>query len=151
MATLTANKILDSGFSSSMATCTSAGDEFSNTGVEFIRIQNSHGTSAYTVKVAAATTTVKHPSYGNLTKPDIYKSVSSPGAPASSAYTNKGANDIILGPFKQGAFNDANNKVQISYCATAVANATAFTNADAISTVSSGVHQLKIEVLYLDN
>tara|TARA_R110000744_G_C19109381_1_gene534536 strand:+ start:132 stop:551 length:420 start_codon:yes stop_codon:yes gene_type:complete len=139
MATLTANKILDSGFSSSMATCTSAGDEFSNTGVEFIRIQNGHASVAYTVKIVAATTTVKHPSYGNLTKSDIYKSVSSSGS------TN--SNDIILGPFKQGAFNDVNNKVQISYCATAVATAAAFASASAIS----GSHLLKIEVLYLDN
>ena len=133
MATLTANKILDSGFSSSMATCTPAGDEFSNTGVEFIRIQNGHASVAYTVKIAAATTTVKHPSYGNLTKTDIIKSVSSSGS------TN--SND------KQGAFNDVNNKVQISYCATAVATAAAFASASAIS----GSHLLKIEVLYLDN
>ena len=84
MATLTANKILDSGFSSSMATCTPAGDEFSNTGVEFIRIQNGHASVAYTVKIVAATTTVKHPSYGNLTKSDIYKSVSSSGSTNSN-------------------------------------------------------------------
>ena len=139
MATLSANKITDSGFSSSLATCSPTGDEFSNTGVEFIRIQNGHATAAYTVKITAATTSVKHPSYGNLTKSDIYKSVSSPGSTS--------ANDIILGPFKQNAFNDLNDKVQITYCATAVTTATAFAAASAIS----GSHLLKIEVLYLDN
>ena len=139
MATLSANKITDSGLSSSLATCSPGGDEFSNTGVEFIRIQNGHATAAYTVKITAATTSVKHPSYGNLTKSDIFKSVSSPGSTS--------ANDIILGPFKQSAFNDVNDKVQITYCTTAVTSLTAFSDAEVIG----GSHLLKIEVLYLDN
>ena len=51
MATITANKITDLGLSSSMTTCNTGGDNFVNTGIEFIRIQNAHASQDYTVKV----------------------------------------------------------------------------------------------------
>ena len=50
MATIVASKIIEEGLTSSLATCTAAGDDFVNTGIEFIRIQNTHASATYTVK-----------------------------------------------------------------------------------------------------
>ena len=140
MATITATKIIESGLTSSLSDCTSGGDDFENTGVEFVRIQNTHASATHTVKIAASgTTSIKHPQYGTLTRGNIYKAV----APAT--------NSAYIGPFKQGAFNDGNEKVQITYKTGSAITDVAFNAAAAISTISSGVHKLKIEVLYLDN
>ena len=47
-----------------------------------------------------------------------------------------------MGPFKQSAFNDADNKVQITYLTSGGA---------ALSTVGdAATHKLKIELLYLE-
>ena len=140
MATITAGKIIEAGLTSSLNTCTSGGDEFTNTGVEFIRIQNTHASATHTVKIAASgVSNVKHPQYGTLTKGNIYKAV----APAT--------NSAYIGPFKQGAFNDSSEKVQITYGTGTGTTDTTFNALNAISTISSGAHLLKIEVLYLDN
>jgi len=137
MATLTASKITDLGLSSTLSDCTSAGgDEFVNTGIEFIRIQNTHASQTYTVKVKAQTQAYKHPTYGNLTKDHVYVIV--PHA-TNSAY---------IGPFKQGSFNNATNKVQVFYKDGSVLTDALFDDADDIGT---GSHLLKIEVLYLEN
>ena len=140
MATLTASKITDLGLSSTLSDCTSAGgDEFVNTGIEFIRIQNTHASKTYTIKATAQTLNYKHPAYGNLTKPHVYITVAHPGS--------TGCNSAYLGPFKQGSFNNASNKVQIFYKEGTLATDTAFDGGTNIS----GTHLLKIEVLYLDN
>ena len=140
MATITAKKITDLGLASSLSTCTAGGDDFTNTGIEFIRIQNTHASQTYTVKVKAQKRACKHPVYGNLTKDHVYVIV--PHA-TNSAY---------IGPFKSGSFDTPNNKVQISYAVltSGVTDAT-FDAAALISTISSGDHKLKIEVLYLEN
>ena len=130
MATITAAKIIEAGVTSSLSTCAAAGDEFSNSGVEFIRISNEHATQQYTVTVTAQTTSYINPVYGKLTKSNVTKTVSA----GASAY---------FGPFKQKPWNDANNKVQLTYTVTS--------NGAALSTIDSGVHKLKVEVLYLDN
>ena len=143
MATLRAQKITESGLSSSMVACTAAGDEFTNTGMEFIRIQNHHTSNAYTVRVNVVKTSIKHPTYGNLTKSDIYKSVSSPGGSAGD-----GANDIIIGPFKQGAYNNSNNKITLNYKVGSHTNATDFEAASNIAT--DGSQKLNLEILYLE-
>ena len=128
MANVTPDKILETGFTSSPAACTSGGDEFVNSGIEFIKIANTHASQAYDVTVVAQTTTIKHQNYGNLTKSNIEKEV----AAGNTAY---------IGPFKQQAFNDTDSKVQLTYLTTAGA---------ALSTVSSGAHALTIEILYLE-
>ena len=139
MATITATKITESGIASSMTACAtgSGGDEFVNTGQEFIRVQNTHASATYTVKVQVQKSTVEHPVYGSLTKGNIYKAVSSPGS--------SGANSMLLGPFKQGSFNNASNKVKVFYKAGTGLTDTAF---DALTDIA-GAHLLKIEVLYL--
>ena len=141
MATITAAKVTDLGLSNSMTACAtgSGGDDFVNTGVEFIRIQNTHATQTYTVKVKAQSQAFKHPTYGNLAKNHVYKTVAQPGS--------SGANSIFIGPFKPGSFNTSVNKVQVYYKQGNLSTDTTF---DA-GTDITGSHNLKIEVLYLEN
>ena len=127
MATITAAKIIEAGVTSSLSTCAAAGDEFSNSGVEFIRISNGHASATYTVTVTAQTTSYINPVYGKLTKSNASIAVSA-GASA------------FLGPFKQKPWNDSDNKVQLTYIL-----------GTSGSTAISGSHLLKVEVLYLDN
>ena len=141
MATITANKITDLGLSSSMTTCNTGGDNFVNTGIEFIRVQNAHASQDYTVKVTVQSQSYKHPTYGNLTKDHIYKSV-------SSVTSGLGSNSILIGPFKQKPFNTSTNMVEVSYKNGTHTTDTAF---NAASDIGSGAHLLKIEVLYLEN
>ena len=134
MATLTARKIVEGGLASSLSDCNTDGDEFANTGVEFIRIKNAYAsTQTYTVRVSAQTTSIKHPTYGTVSKSNTDVSV----ADGATAY---------IGQFKQGVWNDTNNKVQISYRTTGT-----FATGSAISTIDGGTHLLKIEILYLEN
>ena len=137
MATITALKIIETGLTSSLTTCAAGGDDFANTGLEFIRVQNTHASATYTVKVeASGLASVIHPQYGVLEKGNVYKTV----APST--------NSAYIGPFKQGAFNDSNEKVQVTYkTGTGTTDATF----NALSTTLAGAHLLKIEVLYLDN
>ncbi len=130
MATLDARKIVETGLASSLSTATTGGDEFTNTGVEFIRIRNDHASTTYTVRVTAQTTSIKHPTYGSVTKSNTDTTV----APAGEAY---------IGPFKQGSWSDTNNKVQVSYRTTST-----YASGSAIGT---GSHLLQIEILYLEN
>ena len=115
----------------SLSTAASGGDEFTNTGIEFIRIKNGHATVAYTVRITAQTTSIKHPTYGTVTKSNTDVTVAASGGEA------------YIGPFVQGSWNDTNNKVQISYRTTST-YATG-------SAIGSGSHLLKIEILYLEN
>jgi|TARA_R110000764_G_scaffold139597_1_gene227636 hypothetical protein len=116
MAKLTPQKINDFGVISTLAAATAAGDEFDNSGVEFLHVKNGHATATYVVTITARVTNIHHQQFGTVTKSNITKSVL-PGQ------------DAFIGPFKQGAFNDANNRVQITY--------------DAVTTLS-------VAVLYLD-
>ena len=141
MATRAAVKVVEAGLTSSLHVCTPAGDDFINTGIEFIRIQNTHASAIYTVKVTASgTTSVSHPQYGTLAKENIYKAVAAAG------------NSVYIGPFKQGAFNDSDEKVQVAYKTQAGGvvgtDDAAWTG---LSTTLASAHLLKIEVLYLDN
>ena len=101
MATLSANKIIEDGLTSSTVACTTAGDEFVNSGIEFLKFRNADA-DTYTVSVTAQTTNVRHQNFGKLTKSNITKTIDQ-------------NETVYMGPFKQNAFNDANNKVQITY------------------------------------
>ena len=102
MATLTPQKIIEEGDVETMLSATSTGDEFINSGIEFIHIQNNHASAAYTVTVTAQVTNIHHQQFGKVTKSNVAKAV-----PAGQ--------DCFLGPFKQSSFNDPNSKVQITY------------------------------------
>ena len=128
MANLSVVKVLEAGLTSSLATCDTGGDDFRNSGIEFLRIENTHASQAYNITVVAQTTSVKHPLYGTMSRSSVVKSISA-------------GQTVYLGPFKQRAFNDDDQNVQLTYLTTGGA---------ALSTVSSGVHGLKIEVLYLE-
>ena len=130
MATIAAREIVEGGLAASLSTAATGGDEFTNTGIEFIRISNEHASQGYTVRATAQTTSIKHPVYGTVSKSNTDVSVSA-GA------------DAYIGPFKQGVWNDTNNKVQISY-------RTGSTYASG-SAIGSGSHLLKLEILYLEN
>ena len=130
MATIAARKIVEGGLAGSLSTAATGGDEFTNTGIEFIRIRNDHASTAYTVRVTAQTTSIKHPTYGTVTKSNTDVTVAA-GA------------DAYIGPFVQGSWNDTNNKVQISYRTTST-YATG-------SAIGGGAHLLKLERLYLEN
>ena len=116
MATLTPQKITDLGTVETLSSATSSGDEFVNSGVEFLHVKNGHASASRDVTITAQVTNIHHQSFGSVTKSNVVKAVAA-------------GQDVYIGPFKQGAFNDQNNKVQISY--------------DAVTT-------LKVAVLYLD-
>ena len=88
-----------------------------STGIEFLHIQNGHASASYNITVTAQVTNIHHQQFGSVTKSNVVKAVAA-------------GQDAYIGPFKQSAFNDANNKVQITYSAV-----------DAL---------LKVSVLYLD-
>ena len=142
MATLTATKIIEGGVTGAETGCATGGDEFANTGVEFIRVHNYHASQNYTVRVTAQTTSFKHQTYGALTKPNVDYTIAATGESGAAGAADK---SIYMGPFKQSAFSDANNKVQITYRTGATYASGSTLNA------SAGTHKLKIEVLYLDN
>ena len=145
MATLGKTKITERGVIAATTAAAVAGDEFKNTGVEFIRISNYHRTNTYTVKVQVQNSTVVHPQYGPTTKSHVYKAIASPGSGASA---NVGEVTAYIGPFKPKAFNDANGMVKIYYKTGSVASDSGFTAASAIPSSNA---LLEIDIVYLDN
>jgi len=129
MGTFTARKIIEGGTAESLSACATGGDTFSNSGVEFLHIVNDHGSVGYTVSVTAQTTSVRHPSYGTLTK-------------ANQTIAVAASSEAFMGPFRQSAFNDPDNMVRVTYTVTS--------SGGALSTIGgSGTHLLKMEVLKL--
>jgi|TARA_R110000822_G_scaffold306934_2_gene433550 hypothetical protein len=128
MANLSIVKILESGVTSSLADCNTDGDEFANSGIEILRFENTHASAAYSITITAQATSIDHKTYGALTKANVVKAITA-------------GQTVYFGPFKQRAFNDADQKVQLTYLTSGGA---------AISTISSGVHALKVEALYLE-
>jgi len=102
MATLTAQKVTDTGTIATMASATGGGDEFLNTGLEFLFFQNEHAENSYVITVTAQVTNIHHQNFGTVVKENITKTITA-GA------------EVFIGPFKQAAFNDANHKVQVTY------------------------------------
>ena len=115
MATIVPLKIIEDGVTGALASCGAGGDEFNNSGVEFIRIYNGNA-STRTVTVTAQTANFYLPRYGKLTKANVTDTVAN-------------GETIFLGPFRPSVWNDANDKVQVTY---------------------NAVTDLKIEVLYLE-
>jgi len=109
MATLTAQKITDQGTAATMSSATGGGDEFLNTGLEFLFLQNEHASNSYVITITAQVTNIHHQQFGTVVKENIVKTVAA-------------QSEVFIGPFKQAAFNDANHKVQITYDAVTTLN-----------------------------
>jgi len=112
MATLTAQKVTDTGTIATMASATGGGDEFLNTGLEFLFFQNEHASNSYVITVTAQVTNIHHQNFGTVVKENIVKTITA-GA------------EVFIGPFKQAAFNDTNHKVQITYSGVTTLNVAA--------------------------
>ena len=95
MATLTAQTIVRAGLEATYAACAGGGDEFVNTGAEFIHIKNGHS-GTQTVTIATPNTV------DGLAIAD-----------RAVAVTN--AEERMIGPFPPGIYNDGNGKVQLTY------------------------------------
>ena len=103
MATLTPQKIEELGLTISAYTaCASGGDDFVNTGVEFVQVQNNHGSAARTVTITATTENISDITYGTLKKINVTKTIAA-------------GKSMFFGPFKMLAFNNADGKVAITY------------------------------------
>ena len=112
MATLSAQKITDTGTLAAVVSANAAGDEFLNTGLEFLFFQNEHASASYDVTITAQVTNIHHQNFGTVVKENIVKTITA-GA------------EVFIGPFKQAAFNDANHKVQITYSGVTTLNVAA--------------------------
>jgi hypothetical protein len=95
MATLSVQVAVLAGIKPTYASCAGGGDEFVNSGREFIHIKNGH-TSPQTVTVNSQT-------------------VCSQGFDHDAAVAVTNAEDRIIGPFPKSRFDDANGKVQLTY------------------------------------
>ena len=116
MALLIPQKIIDLGTLETFSAATADGDSFINSGVEFLHVKNGHASNSYNVTITVQVTNIHHQQFGSVTKSNVVKAVAA-------------GQDVLIGPFKQSAFNDNNNEVQITY---------------------SAVTTLSVAVLYLD-
>jgi len=95
MATLTAQTVVRAGLEATYASCAAGGDEFVNTGDEFIHIKNA--------AVADQTVTIATPA----TVDGL--------AVADRAVVITASEERFIGPFPSSTYNDANSKVQLTY------------------------------------
>jgi hypothetical protein len=129
MATFQPRKITELSTKEVLSNCTSGGDNFYNSGTEFIKFVNDHASAHYDIVLTPSSTKVVTSVHGSSTK-------------SATTIALQDGEEAYVGPFKQGVWSGGDNKVSITY------NVTGGT--DAISTISSGVHALKAELLFLD-
>lgn len=98
MALLAAQSIVRAGLAASYAAVAGGGDEFVNTGVEFVHIKND-GIDPTDVTFAT---------------PRIVDGL----AVAELVVTVAASADKFIGPFPKGTFNDGNGRVQVTYSET---------------------------------
>lgn len=96
MATLAIQTMSRSGLAKSLAGAAGGGDEFVNTGSEFIWIENGSG--------SPITLTIATPQIidGNLQV-------------AERTVVLSATTEYLIGPFPTGPYNDANRKIQLTY------------------------------------
>jgi len=95
MATLTKQTIDRDGLEATYASCASGGDEFLNTGDEFIHIVNGAGVEQTVTIVTQATVDSQ--------------------AVADRSVAIPAGEERFIGPFATSTYNDANGKVQLTY------------------------------------
>lgn len=93
------------GVTTQLVAAAAGGDSFPNTGVEWVEILNSHATASRTVTFDSPGTC----SFGLAANAAHDLAVVVPGV------TGAPANRVSVGPFPTTRFNDANNRVQITY------------------------------------
>ena len=128
MANFQARKITELSLVEIMSDCSTGGDSFVNSGVEFLRLFNSHASAHYNITITPHIASVSTSLHGTTTK-------------AATVITLEDGETAYVGPFKQGVWSNNEGKVSLTYLTTGGA---------AISTISSGAHALKAELLYLD-
>lgn len=102
MADLTIQKIVEAGLNPTLGAASGGGDAILNlAGDVFLYVKNADAT-AKQITVTAQKTSKDVESYGSMTKANAVVSV-----PAGEIR--------LIGPFPRAAFNDAANKVQITY------------------------------------
>ncbi len=101
MATLASQAANEDGLTVAETAAAGGGDQFTNTGIEFLLVNNESG-GAITVTITAQDTSTTTGGFGILTKDDRVISV---GAGAIE----------IIGKFAKSAYNDSSNFVQVTY------------------------------------
>lgn len=105
MATIANQEISESGIADPTFTaCDAGGDDWENSGTNFIAIKNNTEATAITITFTATTTSFDSPTYGPSTK-------------ANRTIEVDGQKVAFIGPFEPAAFNDADNLVAITYSA----------------------------------
>tara|TARA_R110002020_G_scaffold159525_7_gene343426 strand:- start:439 stop:807 length:369 start_codon:yes stop_codon:yes gene_type:complete len=104
MATIASQNITEAGLSPTMSDAGGDGDQFENTGAEFLLITNTSGGSIV-VTITAQTTTVEDRRMGELTK-------------ANSTITIANGASGLIGYFQIAAYSDTDGYVQITYSET---------------------------------
>lgn len=95
MATLTVQTISREGITPSYAACAGGGDDFPNTGQEFIHVKNGSGAPITVTIVTPATVDA-------LAVADRTKAVAA-------------GEEAMIGPFPTGTYNDGTGKVGLTY------------------------------------
>ena len=131
MATFIPRKITETGVSESLTDCNTGGDNFYNSGTEFIKIVNDHASNHYKITFTPDTTSVKTTMHGTMTK-------------SATVIQVDNGEEAIVGPFKPNIWNDTNNKVGVTY-----GHGTGSGSSEDTA-IGTGSHALKAEVLFLD-
>ena len=134
MASISARRITESSVAGSTTAAATAGDNFVNSGIEFVKISNDHASAHYAVTFTPSVTSIKSPRWGAVTKSAVVVQVTN----GTEAY---------IGPFKQESWNAADNTISITY---AHGTGTGEGGKSVGDAIGSGSHLLKMEVLYLD-
>jgi len=116
MATIVSQNITEAGLNPTMSAVTGSGDQFSNTGNEFLLITNGSGESLL-VTITAQTTTVEDRRMGELTK-------------ANSTITIANGASGLIGYFQIAAYSDSDGYVQITYSASSSVTIAVLTSED---------------------
>jgi hypothetical protein len=106
MATLTAQAVVDTGLEATYSAAAAGGDQFSNTGIQFVHVKNGAGGDITLTVTAQNTQTPSISGYGVGTK-------------SNSVTTVTAGEERFIGPFPKQAFNDTSGNAQITYSSTA--------------------------------
>jgi hypothetical protein len=105
MATIVAQRILQSGLIPTYSAASAGGDKLVNTGIQYFQVRNVSG-ATITASVVPVVTVYIDPTLGKLVK-------------QTATLTLPAGQSGFLGPFETGAFNDTQGYITITCTATA--------------------------------